>query len=102
MTWDLDIDLEELRIKLEDTRIIRLALDSLEENLPPALSSDGLVQGLVMLRENLAETERNELRKIGRREYMILAPMDHLQAFGGNVAAAVRTLDELGLVIRLD
>jgi hypothetical protein len=102
MTWDLDIDLEEVRIKLEDTRIIRLALDSLEENLPPVLSSDGLVQGLVMLRENLAETERNELRKIGHREYMILAPMDHLQACGGNVAAAVRTLDELGFVIRLD
>jgi hypothetical protein len=36
MTWDTDIDLEEIRIKLEDTRIIRLALDSLEENLPPA------------------------------------------------------------------
>ena len=92
MTWDTDIDLEEVRNKLEDTRIIRLALDSLEENLSPAMWSDGLIQGLITLRKNLEEAERNELRKIGHREYMILAPRDHLEAAGGNIAAAVRTL----------
>jgi hypothetical protein len=64
--------------------------------------SDNLVKGLITLRENLAEMERNELWKIGHREYMILAPMDHFKAAGGKVAVAIRTLDELGLLIRLD
>jgi len=34
MTWGTGADMEELRIQLKDTRIIRLALDSLEEHLP--------------------------------------------------------------------
>ena len=100
--WGADIDLEEVRSKLKDTRVIRLALDSLEEHLPPELDSDGLTLEFVTLREKLAEAERRELRKIGHREYMILAPIYTFESLGGKAAAAIRTLDELGLVIRLD
>ena len=100
--WGADIDIAEVRSKLEDTRVIRLALDSLEEHLPPELDSDGLTLEFVTLREKLAEAERRELRKIGHREYMILAPIDTFESLGGKAAAAIRTLDELGLVIRLD
>ena len=100
--WSADIDIAEVRSKLEDTRVIRLALDSLEEHLPAELESDDLTLEFVTLREKLAEAERRELRKIGHREYMILAPIDTFESLGGKAAAAIRTLDELGLVIRLD
>jgi hypothetical protein len=40
--WGADIDIEEVRSKLKDTRVIRLALDSLEEHLPSELDSDDL------------------------------------------------------------
>jgi len=33
--WGADIDIEEVRSKLKDTRVIRLALESLEKHLPP-------------------------------------------------------------------
>ena len=100
--WGVEIDLEEVRSKLRDTRVIRLALDSLEEHLPPELESDDLTLDFLTLREKLAEAERNQLRKIGHREYMILAPIDTFESFGGRAAAAIQALDELGLVIRLD
>jgi hypothetical protein len=100
--WGADIDIEEVRSKLNDTRVIRLALDSLEEHLPTELESDDLTLEFLTLREKLAEAERRELRKIGHREYMILAPIDTFESFGGKAAAAIRVLDELGLVIRLD
>jgi hypothetical protein len=102
MTWSAGIDMEELRIELKDTRIIRLALDSLEEHLPAGLASDGLTAEFVGLRERLAKMEQNALRKIGNREYLILAPVDEFECFGGKAAEALRTLDDLGLVIRLD
>jgi hypothetical protein len=100
--WGAGIGIEEVRSKLKDTRVIRLALDSLEEHLPAELNSDDLTLEFVTLRAKLAEAERRELRKIGHREYMILAPIDTFESFGGKAAAAIRVLDELGLVIRLD
>jgi hypothetical protein len=100
--WSAGIDTEEVRSKLTDTRIIRLALDALEEHLPAELESDDLTLEFLTLREKLAEAERRELRKIGHRDYMVLAPIDVFESLGGKAAAAIRTLDELGLVIRLD
>ena len=44
MTWGTGVDMEELRVQLKDTRIIRLALDSLEEHLPTELASDTEVE----------------------------------------------------------
>jgi hypothetical protein len=102
MTWNASIDMEELHTELKDTRIIRLALDSLEEHLPAGLASDSLTAEFVGLRERLAEMEQKALRKIGNREYMILAPVDEFECFGGKAAEALRALDDLGLVIRLD
>src|ERR1700723_296585 len=67
--WGTDIDIEEVRSKLKDTRVVRLALDSLEEHLPSDLESDDLTLEFVTLRERLAEAERRELRIIGHREY---------------------------------
>ncbi len=46
-----EIDLEEVRGPLEDTRHLRMALDLLEERLPPAYTCDGLESELWALRE---------------------------------------------------
>ena len=102
MAWAAGIDMEEVRSKLEGSRTLRFALDSLEENLPPGLISDSLTLEFIALRKRLAEAEREELRTIGHRDYMILAPAGCSGHFGDKAAAAIRTLDELGLVIRLD
>ena len=101
MTWNAGIDLEEVRGKLEGSRTIRFALDSLEGNLPAHLISGHLESEFIALREKLAEMDRKELRKIGHRDYMILAPRSHVRHLGGEAAAAVRTLAELGLIIPL-
>jgi len=100
--WSAGTGTEEVRSKLTDTRVIRLALDALEEHLPAELESDDLTLEFLTLREKLAEAERRELRSIGHRDYMVLAPIDVFESLGGKAAAAIRTLDELGLVIRLD
>jgi hypothetical protein len=102
MAWDAEIDMEEVRSKLEGSRTIRFALDSLEEHLPPELASETLTSEFTALRKKIAEMERRELRKVGHREYMILAPARYSEHFGDKAATAVRTLDELGLIIRLD
>jgi hypothetical protein len=101
MTWDTGIGTDEVLNALERTRTIRFALDSLEENLPYNLMSDGLKSEFKRLRKELAEMERKELRTIGHRNYMILAPKSHIERFGSEAVAAMRTLDELGLVIPL-
>ena len=101
MAWAAGIDMEEVRGKLEGSRTIRFALDSLEENLPSELASDGLTSEFTALRKKMAEMEREELRTIGHRDYMILAPVSYPGRSGDTAAAAIRTLDKLGLVIRL-
>ena len=49
-----ELDIEEVRASLEETRQVRQALDLLEEKLPPAYACDGLSQELWALREKLA------------------------------------------------
>jgi len=99
--WSAGIDPEEVRGKLEGSRAIRFALDSLKGNLPAHLISGHLESELIELREKLAEMDREELRKVGYRDYMILAPGSQVRHFGDRAVAAVRTLAELGLIIPL-
>lgn len=101
MTWNAEIVTDDVLETLERTRTIRFALESLEENLSGDLVSDDLKSELKKLRKKIAEMEREELRVSGHREYMILAPKSHIEHFGSDAVAAMRTLDELGLVIPL-
>ena len=95
MTWVRnDIDLEVVRGKLEGTRVIRLALDALEEKLPADLVSGHLVLELVVLRKLLAALDRERIGTIEHRDYMILAPVSDLERFGDKAAEAVKTLDD--------
>jgi hypothetical protein len=98
-----ELDIKEIRVGLEETRQLRVALDLLEENLYPAYQSDGLSQELWALREKLAAMELTQLRRIGQREYLIIQPLAPAAAepLISKAAEAVRVLDNLGLVVRL-
>ena len=96
-------DIEEIRGPLEHTRHLRMALDLLEERLPAAYACDGLESELWALREKIDAAELTQLRTLGHREYLIIQPL--APAAPGSLitqaAQAVKTLDDLGLVIRL-
>jgi hypothetical protein len=96
-------DIDEVRGSLEHTRHLRLALDLLKENLPGTYNSDGLMAELWALREKLAAAELARLRSIGQREYLVIQPLAPAAAEPviTRAAEAIKTLDDLGLVIRL-
>jgi hypothetical protein len=96
-------DIDEVRVGLERTRHLRLVLDLLEETLPGRYSCDGLMAELWALREKVAATEIAELRKVGQREYLIIQPLAPAAAelVIARAAEAVKTLHDLGLVMRL-
>lgn len=97
------LDLEEVRGPLEYTRHLRMALDLLEERLPPAYTCDGLEAELWALREKIAAAELAQLRNLGHREYLIIQPLAPAatEPLISQAARAVKTLDDLGLLVRL-
>ncbi len=96
-------DIEEVRGPLERTRHLRLDLDLLQERLPAAYACDGLESELWALREKLDAAELTRLRALGHREYLIIQPLAPAapQPLITQAVQAVKTLDGLGLVIRL-
>jgi hypothetical protein len=101
MTWKAGMELDAVTEALDRTQTIRFALDTLEGNLAGDLMSDNLGSELNALRKRLTEMERRALGMVGHRNYMILAPKSCVEEFGDEAIAAVRTLDDLGLVIPL-
>jgi hypothetical protein len=98
-----ELDLDEIRRRLEQTRHLRLALDVLEETLPGSFASDGLLTELWALREKFAAAELTHLRGIGQREYLVIQPLAPAAPapVAARAAEAIKVLDDLGLVIRL-
>jgi hypothetical protein len=96
-------DIEEVRGPLEQTRHLRMALDLLQERLPLAYACDGLESELWALREKIDAAELAQLRTIGHREYLVIQPLAPTTPgpLVTRVAQAVKTLDDLGLIIRL-
>jgi hypothetical protein len=88
---------------VSQTSTALLALDLLEEALPGGYSCDGLMAELWALREKVAATELAQLRKLGQCEYLIIQPLapDRAEPLISRAAEAVKTLDDLGLVLRL-
>jgi hypothetical protein len=74
-----------------------------KERLPPAYACDGLEAELWALREKIDAAEITQLRTLGHRDYLIIQPL--APAAPGplvtKAAQAVKTLDDLGLIIRL-
>jgi hypothetical protein len=97
------LDIEEVRGPLEDTRHMRMALDLLEERLSNAYTCDGLESELWALREKIDAAELARLRAIGHHEYLVIQPLAPAAAepLITKAAQAVKTLDDLGLIIRL-
>lgn len=100
---DAGPDIEEVRGPLEHTRHLRMALDLLQERLPPAYACDGLESELWALREKIGGAELAGLRTIGHREYLIIQPLAPAasEPLITRAAQAVKTLDDLGLIVRL-
>ena len=96
-------DIEEVRGPLEHTRHLRLALDLLQERLPAAYTCDGLEAELWALREKIDAAELPQLRTLGHREYLIIQPLAPAApgALITQATHAVKTLHDLGLIIRL-
>jgi hypothetical protein len=96
-------DIDEVRDGLESTRHIRMALDMLEETFPMRYASDGLMSELWALREKIAAAELIQLRSFGQREYLVIQPLSPAttEPLITMAAEAVKTLDDLGLVVRL-
>jgi hypothetical protein len=96
-------DIEEIRGPLEHTRHLRIALDLLQERLPPVYACDGLEAELWALREKLDAAELTQLRTLGHREYLIIQPLAPAapEPLITQATQAVKTLDDLGLIIRL-
>jgi hypothetical protein len=98
-----ELDIDEVRDSLKQTRHLRLMLDVLEETLPGQYASDGLLAELWALREKFAAAELIQLRGIGQREYLVIQPLAPAapEALAARAAEAVKVLDDLGLVIGL-
>ena len=96
-------DIDEIRDGLGHTRHLRMALDLLEETLPAGYSCDGLMAELWALREKVTAVELAQLRTLGQREYLVIQPLTPAAAepLITRAAEAVKTLDDLGLLIRL-
>ncbi len=97
------LDIEEVRGPLEHTRHLRMALDLLQERLSPAYTCDALESELWALREKIDAAELTQLRALGHREYLIIRPLAPAapELLISQATQAVKTLDDLGLLIRL-
>jgi hypothetical protein len=52
-----------------------MALDLLQERLPPTYACDGLESELWALREKIDAAELAQLRAVGHREYLVIQPL---------------------------
>jgi hypothetical protein len=96
--------LDEIQGALYVPAKLRLALNTLQGEMPPELETGSVRAVLNTLREKLQELELQEIRRWGPHEYLLIKPLapDTGGAFAEKVAEHVRALDDLGLVVRLD
>jgi hypothetical protein len=100
------VETDSLLSALVPTRTLQHALEVLWDNLPPDLETDALRDAFYELDEKLRKTALANIRKgIPSRDYLILSPINRMNPPSPEdmekVAAAIRTLDGLGLIITL-
>jgi hypothetical protein len=102
--YGLPVDTDGVTAALESTRLLRLALNSLWNQLPGDLNQAGPVQdALKSIHDQINEVETADLRRYGIAEhYLIIRPVSlvsppppHIME---KITAAVRTLAELGML----
>jgi hypothetical protein len=82
---------------------MRLALDTLQDQLPPRWNSDDVRNVLNALRDRLEEEELSQIRRWGPREYLLIKPLrpDAAVLLAQKAAEHVKALDDLGLIARM-
>ena len=82
---------------------LRLALSTLEANVPRHWTTDDTDRALKALWDKLAEEELSQIRRWGPREYLLIKPLraDAAPALAMKAAEHVRALDVLGLIARV-
>ncbi len=95
--------LDDIQSALQVPATLRLALNTLQEHMPPELESGGMREMLNTLRDRLEKIELREIRQVGPQEYLLIKPLapDAGREFAVQAAGHVRALDDLGLVVRL-
>jgi hypothetical protein len=95
--------LDDIQGALGEPSKLRLALNTLQNEMPPNWETDSVREVLYGLREKLDELELREIRRLGHYEYLLIKPLapDAGGAFAEKAAEHVRALDDLGLVVRL-
>ena len=96
--------LDDVQAALAVSAKLRLALNTLEGEMPVEWATGGVREALKALRERLEVLEVQEIRRVGPREYLLVKPLapDVGGAFAEKAAVHVRALDDLGLVVRID
>lgn len=100
----VEVEVDSLLAALEPTRILRHALDVLQENMPADMETDAVRVAFYEIDERLREATLTNLRGgLLSRDYFIISPINPMNPPSPkdmeNVAAALRTLDDLGLII---
>ncbi len=98
------VDTEEVSSSLESTRVLRLALNVLWDNLPPGTETEPVHDALAGIHDRITAIETGELRMFGLAEhYLIIRPVRPVSPpppeILEKITAAVRTLTELGMVV---
>jgi hypothetical protein len=95
--------LDDIQTALQVPATLRLALNTLQGEMPPELENGGVRETLNALRDKLEEMEIQEIRRVGPQEYLLIKPLapDAGGEFAEKAAVHVRALDDLGLVVRL-
>jgi hypothetical protein len=89
---------------LAETAMVRLGLEALWSNLPPDIEPEAVRDALWHIHECLCATEMASLREHGMtRRYLLIIPISPLNPpppeAMAQIAAAIRTLDDHGLLI---
>ena len=98
------VDTEQVSSPLESTRLLRLALNVLWNELPPGTNTEPVHDALLSIHDRITEIETGELRMWGVPEhYLIIRPVSPVSPpppeIMEKITAAVRTLTELGMVV---
>ena len=67
--------LDDIRNALQVPAKLRLALNTLQGEMPPELESGGVREMLFALRDRLEEVELREIRTVGPQEYLLIKPL---------------------------
>jgi hypothetical protein len=95
--------LDDIQTAVQVPAMLRQALNTLQDEMPPEWATGNVKDALKTLREKLDDLELQEIRRAGPLEYLLIKPLapDAGGEFAEQAAGYVRALDDLGLVVRL-